>query len=91
MAGAVLRATGSSTIRRGATPTLSASPCTRKRWSPLQTMVGGAKPSPGLSRISVAARKLAAWVLEKRTNCLGYMARDSGHSRVPEPPERMTG
>ena len=23
--------------------------------------------------------------------CLGYCLRDSGHSRVPEPPERMTG
>ena len=43
------------------------------------------------SRFSVAARKLEAWSSKKRMNCLGYMARDSGHRRVPEPPERMTG
>jgi hypothetical protein len=24
-------------------------------------------------------------------NCLGKLLRDTGHSRVPEPPERMTG
>ena len=28
------------------------------------------------------------WLLEKRMNCLGYMARDSGHRRVPEPPKK---
>ena len=45
----------------------------------------------GFRRFSVAPRKLALWPLKKRMNCLGYMARDSGHSRVPEPPDRMTG
>ena len=29
--------------------------------------------------------------LKKRMNCLGYMVRDNGHRRVPEPPDRMTG
>jgi len=24
-------------------------------------------------------------------NCLGRIARDNGHNRVPEPPERITG
>jgi hypothetical protein len=29
--------------------------------------------------------------LKKRMNCLGYIVRDNGHKRVPEPPDRMTG
>jgi hypothetical protein len=28
---------------------------------------------------------------KKRMNCLGYMVRERGHRRVPEPPESMTG
>jgi hypothetical protein len=24
-------------------------------------------------------------------NCLGYIDRDNGHKRVPDPPDRMTG
>ena len=55
------------------------------------TMMGAANPASAGSRFSVAARKLEAWPSKKRMNCLGYMARDSGHSRVPEPPDRMTG
>ena len=47
--------------------------------------------SSGRKRVSVAARKLETWLSKKRMNCLGYMARDSGHRRVPEPPERTTG
>ena len=43
------------------------------------------------SRLSVAARKLDPWSWKERMNCLGYMARDSGHRRVPEPPERTSG
>ncbi|MGB5344830.1 MAG: hypothetical protein WBN23_01570, partial [Woeseia sp.] len=27
----------------------------------------------------------------KGSSCFGYMARDAGQSRVPEPPERITG
>ena len=51
----------------------------------------GESPLRWLRRVSVAARKLELWPLKKRMNCFGYIARDSGHSRVPEPPERMTG
>jgi hypothetical protein len=25
------------------------------------------------------------------SSCLGYFSRDSGHKRVPEPPDRTTG
>ena len=90
-AGAVLRAAGSSTMARGLTPARSASSLTRKRWSLLHTTMGSANPASLPSRFSVVASKLDAWSSKKRMNCLGYMARDSGHRRVPEPPERMTG
>ena len=53
--------------------------------------MGAAKPASAGSRFNVAARKLEVWPSKKRMNCLGYMVRDSGHSRVPEPPDRMTG
>ena len=86
-AGPVLRATGSSTIVWGATPARSASSFTRKRWSVLQMTMGAAKSAPGASRFSVAARKLGPCSSKKLMNCLGYMARDSGHRRVPEPPD----
>jgi hypothetical protein len=39
----------------------------------------------------VATKKLGVWSLKKRMNCFGYMLRDMGHNRVPEPPERTTG
>ena len=29
--------------------------------------------------------------LKSGISCLGYAARESGHSRVPEPPDRTTG
>src|SRR5262245_23006617 len=54
-------------------------------------MMGSAKPASPPSRCKAAARKLDGWSAENRMNCLGYMARDRGHSRVPEPPESMTG
>ena len=48
-------------------------------------------PASLARRFSVAARKLELWPLKKRMNCFGYIARDRGQSRVPEPPESMTG
>ena len=53
--------------------------------------MGAANPAEVGRRCKVDDRKLEAWAWEKRTNCFGYMARDNGHRRVPEPPERMTG
>ena len=87
----MLRATGSSTTARGFTPARSASSLTRNRWSLLQTIVGWAKPSVLASRCSVVASKLDPRSLKTLMNCLGYMARDSGQRRVPEPPDKMTG
>src|SRR5581483_8347795 len=75
---------------RGDTPARRASSSIRKRWSLLPMMTGSAKPAEAGSRRSVAERKLCAWALEKRMNCLGYMAHDSGHRRVPAPPDSTT-
>ena len=44
----------------------------------------------GSIRASVAPSRLP-WPLKKRMNCFGYMVRDSGHRRVPEPPDKITG
>ncbi len=91
MAGAVLRATGSSTIARGFTPARAASSSTRKRWSLLQTMIGLAMSGSAAVRCSVAANRQGPWPARARMNCLGYMARDNGHRRVPAPPDKSTG
>src|SRR5215469_14272520 len=59
-----------------------------KRWSSLQMTVGA-------SGLKAAARSAVSWNSEfsdaRGSNCLGRAARDRGHSRVPEPPERITG
>ena len=42
-----------------------------------------------LARNAVLCNKLCS--PEKQWNCFGYNRRDTGQSRVPEPPERITG
>src|SRR5262245_59510324 len=91
IAGAVLRATGSRMTAHGATPARRASSSIRKRWSLLPTMMGAANPAEIGSRSRVEDRKLCACACEKRMNCFGYIARDSGHRRVPDPPESTIG
>src|SRR5215467_12686123 len=54
-------------------------------------MMGAAKPASLPNRFKAAARKLDVWSSKKRMNCLGYIVRDRGHRRVPEPPESITG
>src|SRR5215472_10731655 len=54
-------------------------------------MMGSAKPASLPSRFKAAARKLDVWSSKKRMNCLGYIPRERGHRRVPEPPESITG
>src|SRR5215468_3065081 len=54
-------------------------------------MIGLAKPASLPSRRKVTARKLDVCSSKKRMNCLGYIVRDRGHRRVPEPPESITG
>src|SRR5690606_5544465 len=90
IAGAVLRATGSRMMLPS--PALHASrfSLTRKRWSALHRIVGGLNPASGRRRFKVAPSRLVSPAL-KRMNCFGYMARESGHKRVPEPPDKITG
>ena len=60
----------------------------RKRCSWLQTTSGDANAPP-------TARSAVSWSIEwsetSGQSCLGKLSRETGQSRVPEPPERMTG
>src|SRR5690606_27582870 len=89
MAGAVLRPTGSSSRAAGATPTWRSCSATMKRCSSLATTMGAARPGRPSRRCQVACSRLRSPT--RGWNCLGCVSRDSGHSRVPEPPERITG
>ena len=88
IAGAELRPTGSSTMRGEATPARRNSSATRNRCSWLHTTIGGAKPSP-------SARRAVSSIIERSEisgqNCLGKLARETGHRREPEPPDNNTG
>ena len=88
MAGALLRPTGSSTMRASATPAARSCSAIRKRCSWLQTTIGGAKPGPR-ARDAVSCISVCSDVSGQ--SCLGKLSRETGHSRVPEPPDRMTG
>ena len=88
IAGALLRPTGSNTIRAPVMPAARSCSAIRNRCSWLQTTTGGAKAAP-------VARSAVSWINERSEisgqSCFGKLSRDTGQSRVPEPPERMTG
>src|SRR6185437_5791072 len=92
-AGAVLRPTGSSRAALGSMPASRNCSMARKRCSSLLTMYGAAtaKPSPArpARRWAACWNRLSSPV--RHRNCLGKPARDKGHKRVPEPPQRITG
>ena len=88
MAGAVLRAQGSRTMSDQSSASRRNSSATMNRWSSLQITIGWAKGPPE-TRAAVSANMLSAPPSAK--NCFGRSPRDSGHNRVPAPPERMTG
>src|SRR6056297_1778567 len=68
---------------------VSCSP-TANRCCSLQTTMGGAQSSPSpSSRRKVSCSSDHSPV--RRNSCFGFPAREAGHSRVPEPPQRMTG
>ena len=60
----------------------------RKRWLSEQTTTAGAADAPE-KRSSVSCNKECCEPMLR--NCLGNSALDSGQSRVPMPPARMTG
>ena len=94
MAGAVLRPAGSSSTLQarqcparatGRAPGSGAPRCRRRRCRPPRCPVAA-------SACQAQRRLLEQAVLACSTrNCFGYWARDSGHSRVPQPPAMMTG
>ena len=88
IAGALLRPTGSSMMRALVMPTSRSCSAIRNRWSSLQTTIGAAKPGP-LPRSTVSCSRLRSD--SSGQSCFGKLSRETGHSRVPEPPERMTG
>jgi hypothetical protein len=49
----------------------------------------GRRPAKPASRPAVACSMVS--LPTRASSCLGYCSRESGHRRVPEPPERMTG
>src|SRR5690606_16471892 len=87
-AGAVLRPMGSTTTFDGGEPASSSWATTSATCARLHTTRGGADSPP-------ATRRTVAWMRvsspTREWNCLGRVADDSGHSRVPLPPDRMTG
>ena len=89
MAGAVLRAAGSTRIRASLMPAAAKSALAWPTWPGPHTMSGAAKRARSAVRSSVCRNMLRLPVSGR--NCLGCAAVDNGHSRVPEPPERMTG
>ena len=74
--------------RRAAMPAARSCSAIRNRCSWLHTTIGGAKPSPQ-ARSAVSCSSVRSDTSGQ--SCLGKLSRETGHSRVPEPPERMTG
>ncbi len=62
---------------------------TVKRWASLHTTMGGRASAIVASRAAVSCSMVC--LLVRASSCLGYISRDNGQSRVPAPPERITG
>ena len=89
-AGAVLRPTGSSTMVPGVPIKRNCSAIT-KRYSSLLTTTGAASSTPLMpcTRRTVACSSESSPI--SGSSCFGYFSRDSGHRRVPEPPDKTMG
>jgi len=86
-AASVSRAAGSSTISARA-PASRACSATRKREAAAVTTIGSAK-TPAASRATVRWNGETPPMIA--ACCLAKSRRDTGQSREPEPPQRMTG
>ena len=85
----VLCPCGSRKITAPSMPSSSSSPRIRKRWVSLPTISGAQFEFRAWARSSVSCSRER---LERSPrNYFGYSSRESGHSRVPDPPHRMTG
>src|SRR5579862_918236 len=87
-AAAVLRPAGSSTTV-AAMPTSASWSLTRNRCASLQITIGAAPPETAAARSAVSCSSVLS--VTSGRNCLGRSWRDTGHSRLPAPPQRITG
>ncbi len=88
MAGALLRPAGSSRICGFLISASRNCSATMKRWSWLATTMGGANSAvAALSAVSASSERSEI----SGQNCLGKLLRETGHSLVPEPPDKITG
>src|SRR5919198_3673688 len=85
-AGAVLRPLGSSNIALGFAPVRASCACTMKRCVSLHTRSGSARPA---QRTAVSCKSVRSPFSACRG--FGWYSRESGQSRVPDPPHRITG
>src|SRR5438105_926015 len=88
-AGAVPRPLGSSRIALGFAPARVSCACTMKRWVSLHTRSGSPAAASPAQRITVSCSSVRAPF--SACSGFGWYSRDSGHSRVPDPPQRITG
>src|SRR6202789_713781 len=88
-AGAVLRPAGSSRIAEAGISIARSCSATVKRCASLHTTIGAIAPAMIARRAAVSCSMVCLPV--RASSCLGYISRDNGHSRVPAPPERITG
>src|SRR5271155_4523726 len=88
-AGAVLRPAGSNRIADALIPKARSCSATVNRCASLHTTMGGAAPEMPARRSAVSCSMVCLPV--RASNCLGYISRDSGHSLVPAPPDKITG
>src|SRR5579875_1108223 len=73
----------------GATPAKRNCSATMKRCSSFEMISGGANCFSSATRKPASCSNVRS--VTSGSSCLGYCARDIGQSRVPEPPERITG
>src|SRR4051812_2708903 len=88
-AGAVPRPFGSSRMARGLAPTRASCDCTMKRCDSLQTRSGSPIAATPRQRSAVSCSSVCSPF--RACSGFGWYSRDSGQSRVPEPPHRITG
>jgi hypothetical protein len=62
---------------------------TRKRCASLQITSGCALPQASFARSAVSCSSVRP--VTSGRNCLGSSWRDTGHRRLPAPPQRITG
>src|SRR5690606_1293916 len=89
MAGAVLRPTGSTIIARGFSPIASNCRSISSAWRLLQTTIGAVVSAGRRARRAVTCSIVSSPT--SGCSCLGIRSLDSGHNRVPLPPDRITG